>query len=201
MWVFDSSVASRFQEEATKHIPDYQRVIDLCLSVAKFKQHQSIIDVGCALGYTQKVFIDSGFNIDGVDNSESMLKLNPYNTICSDKFPNHKLYDMVLINWTLHFILDKEDYLVDVYTAMSDNSTLIISDKTNQSEAIKQMYYDFKKQNGITDLYIQQKENDLKGVMHTLPVDWYLTTLNKIGFKNIQIINGKYGFVTFYAEK
>ena len=37
VWKFDESVAERFQHEAQSHIPDYDRVIDLCLNYAEWQ--------------------------------------------------------------------------------------------------------------------------------------------------------------------
>ena len=87
------------------------------------------------------------------------------------------------------------------YNNLSDGGVLIISDKTVQSDVIKNMYYDFKRSNGLTDEYIYEKEAKLQGYMHQYTVDWYIDTLNQIGFKHTQIINSRLGFVTFYCEK
>jgi hypothetical protein len=125
-WEFDDSVAARFQNEARTNIPDYDRVINMCLSIAKKKLNESsnIIDVGSALGHTIDVFTKAGFkNICGVDNSSSMIENSMYKEkiIQSEEFPENK-YDMVLINWTLHFIEEKRKYLL-----MSGKNRLIKS--------------------------------------------------------------------------
>ena len=52
---------------------------------------------------------------------------------------------------------------------------------------------DFSTTNGIT--------SDSGNSSNLLPIDWYLDTMKEVGFNNVQIINSKYGFVTFYCEK
>ena len=205
-WQFDDSVAERFQQEAVSNIPDYDRVISLCIDIAKrhLQSDDFIIDIGSALGYTVDRFIDSGFTCAmGVESSESMLKItkHPERIIHSDTFPTNINPRMALANWTLHFIIEREKYIKDVYDNLSDDGVFVLTDKTPQSQLIKNLYYDFKRANGVSDEYIYEKEQRLKGYMHLYSIDWYLDTLSRVGFKNVQIINSNLGFVTFYAEK
>jgi hypothetical protein len=88
-----------------------------------------------------------------------------------------------------------------MFDALAPGGVVVITDKTVQSDIIKKLYYDFKRSNGVSDSYIKDKEEKLKGYMHCYTSDWYLDALASVGFKNIQIINSNLGFVTFYAEK
>lgn len=198
-WKFDASVAARFQHEARTNIPDYDRVIDLCLRVAqtKFDKSAKIIDVGSALGHTLDVFIKAGYNnISGVECSQDMINnsLHKEKVILSDRLPGDK-YDMILINWTLHFIEDKKAYLDDAISKLNAGGVLIVSDKTTQSPEVETLYYDFKRSNGVSEEYIQEKKLALVGKMFTDSVDWYVNY-----FKTSEIINSRYGFVTLYYE-
>ena len=206
IWQFDDSVAKRFQQEATTNIPDYERVLDMCLDIAKRRIHSTatVIDVGSALGHTMSKFIHAGFvETFGVDSSQAMIdnSLFPDNVTLSDKWPKSWRADFVMANWTLHFVNERREYIQDIYDSLEPDGIFILSDKTPQTNNVKEMYYDFKRSNGVIDEYIYEKEEKLKGYMNLLPIDWYLDTLQEIGFKNIQIINGRLGFITFYAEK
>ena len=139
IWKFDNSVADRFDQEANTNIPDYQRVIQLCLDIAKEKDLKSIIDVGAALGYTIDKFIKEGYtDVEGVDNSEAMinsdLNLAKGRIIFSSTFPKHRKYDMVLANWTLHFVDERIKYIQDIYNGLNDGGVLILTDKTIQTK-------------------------------------------------------------------
>ena len=208
-WKFDSSVADRFQQEATQHIPDYDRVVNMCIAIAneaidpKLKTQAPIIDFGSALGFTVDKFISNGYsNTWGLEKSPDMKakSLHPDRIILGDVLPDQQ-YRMIMINWTLHFIMDKVSYLQDFYNKLQPGGTLIISDKTTQSTATKELYYQFKLDNGVDLEYIKEKEKALVRIMNSMPVDWYIDQLRKVGFPRIEIINARYGFVTFMCKK
>lgn len=203
-WVFDDTVAERFQHEAETNIPSYHVVINKCLEFSNkyLEKSDKIIDVGSALGYTMSKFINAGFtNIMGVDNSPAMINKSMYKHLVShgDILPKHR-YKLVMMNWTLHFITDKRSYLNNIYDSLEDSGYLILSDKCLQSEIVKDMYYDFKRKQGVSEEYIQKKEQNLIGVMKSVPIDWYLETLQKIGF-TVDVIHADLGFTTFLCKK
>ena len=203
-WVFDNSVAERFQHEAETNIPSYHLVIDKCVTFANkyLCKSDRVIDVGSALGYTISKFINAGFtNVMGVDNSPAMIdkSMHKHLVLCDDTLPKYN-YKLVVMNWTLHFITDKKSYLTDIYNQLEDNGYLILSDKCLQSDIVKDMYYDFKRSHGVSEEYIKQKEQNLIGVMKSVPADWYLEGLRNIGFK-VEVIHADLGFVTFLCKK
>jgi hypothetical protein len=119
----------------------------------------------------------------------------------SETFPKDWRANFVMANWTLHFVDERKQYIEDIHKALRAGGSFVLSDKTPQSDDIKEMYYEFKRSNGVSDEYIYEKEKKLQGYMNLLPIDWYLDTLKDVGFTNIQIINSRFGFVTFYCEK
>lgn len=206
MWKFDKAVADRFAVESQTNIPDYERVLDMCLDIAKHKipENATVIDVGSALGHTIKKFKDAGFrDTFGIESSQAMRDNSAFKEFVSisETWPKTVRADFIMANWTLHFVDTREQYIQDIYDALEDDGIFILSDKTTQSELVKELYYNFKRSNGVTDEYIYEKEQKLKGYMNLMPVDWYIDTLNEVGFKNVQIINARLGFVTFYGEK
>ena len=204
VWIFDNEIANRFQAEAETNIPSYHTVINKCLQFANknLEKSDKIIDVGSALGYTISKFKNAGFtNVIGVDNSPAMIEKSVFNdiVICSNILPKD-IYKLIIINWTLHFITDKMQYLIDVYNNLDNNGYLILSDKCCQSDLVKDMYYDFKKNNGVSEEYIIEKEKKLIGVMQSMSIGWYLNALQEVGFI-VDIIHGDLGFVTFLCCK
>jgi trans-aconitate methyltransferase len=203
-WEFNKDVASRFLSEASNHIPDYFKVIQICLEYAQFyPKSATILDIGSALGETVFTFKNSGyFNTYGVDSSIDMIRASRYpdSTIHSSTMPKI-LCDLVLFNWTLHFIKEKQEYLRDVFNNLHTNGTLILTDKTAQTANIKNLYYSFKQKNGVTDNYILEKEKMLVHSMYIKDFSWYTETLHEIGFASVEVVNAKYGFVTFVCQK
>ena len=203
-WQFNKNVASRFQQEAESHIPDYKHVIRMCVDIAEnyINKKDLIIDIGSALGYTINEFKRAGFdNIIGVESSKDMIEQSLFskNIIHKDTLPENN-YQLVLMNWTLHFIKEKTVYLKDIHKNLNDNGILMLTDKTIQSDLTKSMYYKFKSNNGVSQEYISLKEQQLMNIMFTESVEWYLTTLSSI-FSTVEIINSRLGFTTFLCVK
>jgi SAM-dependent methyltransferase len=204
-WSFDSSVANRYEKEVAAHIPDYTRVIELCIDCvnANFNKDVNVIDVGSAKGNTIDKFLASGFlNVYGVESSQAMYDASKHQdrVTLSNTFVAGE-WDVVLANWTLHFINERHQYLKDIYDNMTDNGLLILTDKMSFTEDIERLYYDFKKFNGISEDEIELKRKLLIGVLTTKSYQWYTDTLKTIGFRDIQIINANMMFNTLYARK
>ena len=210
-WEFDEQVARKFENEARTNIPDYDRVIDYTIDIAKLflSKDEKIIDIGCALGETLKRLSESGFNnLYGADNSSSMLEKayqpdgQKINYIESESFPSQEgKFQLVTANWTLHFIKEREAYLRDIYNGLEIGGYLILTEKILQSSEAVGLYKKFKQDQGLDDEYIKYKEEALKEILVSYPLDWYLVTLRKIGFRSIDIINSNITFTTFLVKK
>jgi uncharacterized glyoxalase superfamily protein PhnB len=96
---------------------------------------------------------------------------------------------------------EKHFYVKDIYDNMSENGMLILSDKMAFTEDIESLYHNFKRSNGVTEDEIKSKKQSLIGVLNTKSFMWYLNTMEKIGFRDIQIINANMMFNTLYARK
>jgi len=205
-WEFDSGVADIFSSHARKHIPDYDKVLQLSIDLCRDKAlpDSPILEIGCAVGATIDLLHQQSFtNIHAVDNSEHMLKkCNPdiAQYYCSDAFPETKIkFDAVICNWTLHFIKNKKAYLKQIRNSMAPNGFLILTEKTENSGISLQRYHEFKKSCGVSEQEINEKARSLEGVMFIDTVDWYFKNLKNVGFKKINVINATWCFTTFLA--
>lgn len=204
-WNFNH-IAPTYRQEALDHIPDYSKVIDLSIELADIHLNKTntIVDVGSALGYTVDSLINAGFtNVWGVEANQHMIEASqhPDRIIMSDVYPAHLVADMIIANYTLHFIDSRFEYIQSVFSALQPNGIFVITDKTQQSDIIKNLYYNFKRNNGVSEEYIKEKEKRLQGYMNALPIEWYIITLYQVGFKSVEVINSRLGFVTFYCQK
>jgi tRNA (cmo5U34)-methyltransferase len=204
-WKFDSTVAKTFTEHARQHIPNYSQVIDQCVDICK-QQDKSIkiIDVGCAVGETLKRLHSSGFdNLYGVDNSQSMLDKCPQDIAtlyCSDYLPKGP-YDVILMNWTLHFVKDKLAYLKEIYTNLNHEGILVISEKTSLDKTAIDFYHNYKRKQGVSDADIRSKEISVKNIMYIDNIEWYQQAFKSMGFSKIYIVNAFWCFTTFVCIK
>ncbi|WP_211665260.1 class I SAM-dependent methyltransferase [Leucothrix arctica] len=206
-WKFDAQVAEVFDGIARREIPDYLRVIDLCVNIiAKGGQAQpKVIDVGSATGETLRQLHQAGYrDLYGVEASQDMIakSFDQATLIHSEHFPESEgPFDYVLNNWTLHFIKDPLSYLSATMRAMAPGATLVLTDKVSSSDDIHELYYDYKRTNGVTEEEIQKKRAQIAGVLVTYPFTWYLNALSSVGFEDIEIINANTSFVSFLAKK
>jgi 2-polyprenyl-3-methyl-5-hydroxy-6-metoxy-1,4-benzoquinol methylase len=203
-WKFNKQVASSFVQHARCHIPDYDKVIDLSVNVCRnFDVTSKIIDVGCATGETLRRLTSAGFkNVYGVDNSKDMLQhCNVGSTICSDKFPqNFGPFKVIILNWTLHFIKEKKDYLKTVIENLDQDGILILSDKIDNTDFSLNYYHQFKRNQGVTEEEIKAKADSLVGVMFIDDIHWYLETFKELNLE-YHLANGHWSFATFVCRK
>lgn len=205
-WQFDNSVAKIFANHARQHIPDYDKVIDLSVSLCDqyYQKNDPILEVGCAIGETIIRLNEKGFtNVHGVEASQSMLDSCPKDIATyylTEKLPTSDTkYKVVLCNWTLHFMQDKISYLKDIASNLSKDGMLVLTDKTvNEGLALEQ-YHKFKLSSGVSQEEVRQKAESLKNVMHIDSVEWYFNTLRELGFGKIYIASANWCFTTFVA--
>ena len=208
-WRFNTEVAQNFDQIARTNIPNYEAVIDKCLAIAEAKlaPTDAIIDIGSATGFTLAQFWQRGFrNLLGVDSSAAMLQESwrepGVRLIESDCFPvDDGPFSMVLANWVLHFIDEREAYLAAIYQGLASGGFLLLSEKLSVSELSTEQDYQLKRQHGIEDSEIARKRRALDGVLVTRPLQWYLDKLDALGFVDIELIDAHFSFATILARK
>ena len=147
--------------------------------------------------------------ITGVDASPAMLEqarkegIDQISTLIqSNKFPKeHGPYDVIICNWTLHFIKDKLDYIKDMYKSLLHNGLLFLTEKTYNDDNNLKLYHDFKINQGLTPEEIEAKELSIKNQMFINPPEWYINNLKEIGFEKVSIIDAEFCFTSFLAIK
>ena len=204
-WRFDENIAPVFVEHARQHIPNYEAVTDKCARYCtlNLRKDAKIIDVGCATGHTLKKLHQQGFtNLHGVDNSEHMIEYAPKEIatyVLSNNFPKDQ-YEMILCNWTLHFIENKENYLQSMSDSLTDGGTMILSDKTSKDTEMIKMYHDNKLKLGVTKEVIEEKQKQLENVMFINSAEWYHKKLSELGF-TVTVMDADWCFTTFLCKK
>lgn len=205
-WKFDQDVARTFPAHARSHIPNYEAVIGLCVALCEdYGKDAAILDVGVATGETISQLNSAGFtNLFGVDNSRAMLDQCPdgiATLILSESFPEAREFDVVLMNWTLHFIREKEDYLQDIFEGLRPGGLLVLSEKISKADFPSRHYHQFKRRQGLSEAEIRQKARSLEHVMYINDVPWYFRALSKAGFREVHLVNAFWCFATFVCIK
>ena len=205
MWKFDDNIAPNFVEHARKHIPNYDKVIDKTTSVCNrlCRKDDPIIDVGCATGETLRRLEASNFtNLYGVDNSTSMIKHCDTNSMIylGNKLPTLISYKVIILNWTLHFIKEKSEYLEHCSKRLQEDGFIILSDKTSKDSFLIDRYHDFKRDCGVSEDEIIGKQQAVEDMMYIDDVNWYFDQGKKLGF-DVDIIDADYCFTDFLYRK
>lgn len=207
-WTFNSSVAARFEQEALLHIPDYLRVIDLCVTEISntYDKTAYILDVGSAIGKTVDTLYSAGFiNVYGTEKSIDMIDMSAHrdriiHTAECPPSPNGQGWDCVLVNWTAHFIPMRSTFIRNIRKQLGGASKLILTDKMTATDAEISEYYNFKLGMGLSPEQIDAKSKSLEGVLIPMPFKWYEATLLELGAKNITILNKRFMFYTIQCE-
>lgn len=214
-WRFDENVANVFSDMAQRSIPGYATIIELIgrFSMRFIQDNSNVYDLGCSLGESTLSILhqtkNKAFTIFSIDNSQAMVEscqvrlgqfdlkkqnaqLN-YEIICDDicKIPIENA-SFVVLNFTLQFIPKQERMALiqRIYDGLKPGGALILSEKyhfTNKliNELQTEMYYDFKRANGYSELEINQKRIMLENVMQTDSIDVHLERLEHAGFDSV----------------
>ena len=121
------------------------------------------------------------------------------------KITNCSFIVMMLV---LQFIKekDKQTALQNIYNSLNKGGAFILVDKVKTSvldihDMYNDLYYDFKRENGLTDTEIIDKNVSLRGVQKCLTVEENIQLLKEVGFNKIDIFYKNFNFVGIVAIK
>jgi SAM-dependent methyltransferase len=204
-WKFDQSVADIFVDHARQHIPNYETVIAKSINLANFTLSKTakILDFGCATGRTLEQFNQAGYNnLYGIDNSQAMLDKCTVKAgyLCADTVPaDYSNFDMILANWTLHFVDNKTAVLDRIVDALNPNSYFILSEKVSNDPLLINMYHEWKFAQGVSREAIELKSQTLNGVMKPKSSEWWTETLNT-KFNHVSVIDADWCFCSYLCK-
>ncbi len=223
---FDQKVVQVFDDMVFRSIPMYKETQTLTAEIiSKHYQFKGIIlDLGCSIGrsiYTLAKHIKNpNLKIVGVDSSKFMVQkceenLSNYrlqgdikisqNDILTMEFKNVEIF---IMHYTLQFIpyVQKEFLIQKIYDALPQGSLFIFSEKLQQSDDkienwFTQIYFDFKRKQGYSELEIAQKRESLENVLEPLTYLSLEKMLQTAGFSKISNLCQYLNFGTFLAIK
>lgn len=223
---FNNSVVNVFSDMINRSVPGYKTTLNLLgiLSSIHFKNKTNIYDIGCSLGDSSEAVIkaigDKEYQFFAIDKSKEMIKickkkLSKKNYQKKIKYINDDVVKLkfnnasiIIFNFTLQFIpLDQRKILLDrVYKGMNKNGMLILSEKILFDDLDIQknknaLHDKFKSLNGYSNLEINQKKDALKKILLPETIDQHILRLQKIGFKNVNVIYQCINFSTIIAFK
>jgi len=185
-----------------------------------------IYDLGSstgALAYTlSQKFQGTPFYYTGIDNSPAMVEKavdifsrNPgrpehqIKFLCDDILSFHYENPFVFVsNYTIQFLrpMERLPFLRKLYQSLAPGGVFLMSEKvlennSGYSRAFQKLYYDFKKENGYSEMEIAGKREALENVLIPYRTDENIQMLSEAGFDYIDLYFKWFNFASFIAIK
>ena len=113
-----------------------------------------------------------------------------------------------ILNYTLQFIrpLKREDFLKKLYAALRPGGILLLSEKTISHDSrlnreYIDIYHQFKKSRGYSELEIAKKREALENVLIPFSIEENLDMLRHVGFTPVQTYFQWFNFASLIAVK
>ena len=225
-FAFDDIVASVFPDMIQRSVPGYSTIIAMTGVLAeRYAQDGSrCYDLGCSLGAStlsiSQHIEGKNCRIIGVDNSQAMLQrcrdlvdASPYSPtidlVCSDiNDVSFADASVVVLNFTLQFIhpAQRDEILRRIYDGLRPGGVLILSEKVvfadpPHDELMIELYHNFKRANGYSDLEIAQKRTALENVLIPETLDAHRQRLRTAGFSSSDVWFQCFNFASLIAIK
>jgi len=223
---FNDRVVEVFDDMLDRSIPFYKEVVvsTARLLAAHLDKDDTVVDLGCATGSTllelARLLPEQGLRFIGVDNSAPMLhkarlKAELYSKQDSIRFEladitatPHRAVGAFILHYTLQFIrpIRREQFIRSLYDGLRPGGVLILSekiilhDKRLNREYID-IYYQFKKSRGYSELEIAKKREALENVLIPFSIEENSALLRQAGFIAVAPFFQWFNFASLIAVK
>lgn len=223
---FNERVVEVFDDMLDRSVPYYRQVIEASAQLLeRFLSPGDIVyDLGCSTGTTllefSRLLGHKGLHFVGVDNSASMLdkarlkaelysKQDSLSFLCEDITSfNHSNANAIILNYTMQFIrpLQRECFLQCLFKNLRPGGVLIASEKVispdkRLNREYIDIYHQFKKSRGYSELEIAKKREALENVLIPFSIDENKSMMKKSGFDSVETFFQWYNFASFIAIK
>jgi tRNA (cmo5U34)-methyltransferase len=223
---FNDRVVEVFDDMLDRSIPFYKEVIISTsrLLSACLQAGDIVYDLGCATGSTllelSRLLADKNLCFIGVDNSAPMLdkarlKVELFSKQESIHFQQEDITAMhypgagaFILNYTLQFIrpLQRETFIQALFNALRPGGVLILSEKIifhdrHLNREYIDIYHQFKKSRGYSELEIAKKREALENILIPFSIEENTALLKKAGFASVAPFFQWFNFASFIAVK
>lgn len=225
-FAFTAAVADVFPDMVRRSVPGYETVISqLGVLARRYAQaNTAIYDLGCSLGASTLAMAlqvrEPQIQYICVDNSEAMIQrceqrlqrqlpAGSFQTICADicQVPMQSA-SVIVLNFTLQFIepAQRQALMQRIYEALLPGGVLILSEKikfadTQQQALMTELYMEFKRANGYSELEISQKRSALENVLLPDTIETHQERLKLAGFAESLVWFQNFVFASLLAVK
>jgi len=224
---FGPKTAKVFDDMLSRSVPFYEEIQFMIVElVEKFSSKKPVIyDLGCSTGTTMVMIAeklkDKKPLLVGLDYSEAMLektkqKLEKLNHMSEFKLIKGDLNeemkfnkaDTFIMNLTMQFVrpIFRDRLIENIYKNLKQAGCFIMVEKVLDEDSMLNrvfidLYYNFKKRKGYSELEIAQKRETLENVLVPYRVNENIELLKRNGFNTVDIFFRWYNFAGFIAIK
>ncbi len=225
---FNNKVAEVFDDMLDRSVPHYQTVIKTTAAmIRQLAEPESVIyDLGCSTGSTllelSRLLSDMNLRFIGLDNAPAMLdkarrKAEMFGKSAIIEFHQQDITDaklvlegahIILCNYTMQFIrpMLRQDFVNRIATSLPAGGLLFVSEKiisqhSRLNRAFIELYHDFKRDQGYSELEIAAKREALENVLIPFTPEENINLLKASGFQEAEIFFRWINFASFVALK
>ncbi len=225
-FTFNERVVEIFDDMLDRSIPFYRQVIDGQAQLLDdfLQAGDKVYDLGCSTGTTvlelARLLGPKKLQFVGIDNSSPMLdkarlKAELYTKQQSLSFLfeditefDHPDAGCIILNYTLQFIrpLQRESFLQRLFHKLKPGGIMLISEKVinhdkRLNRAFIDIYHQYKKNRGYSELEIARKREALENVLIPFSMKENKAMLQKSGFVSVETYFQWFNFASLVAIK
>ncbi len=223
---FNRGVAEVFDDMLDRSVPFYQTVIETTAEMIRglAAPGSRVYDLGCSTGSTllqlSRLLPDMKLHFIGIDNAPAMLdkarrKAAMFGKDSIIEFRNQDITnadldnaDIIICNYTMQFIRPplRPAFINRLYQSLPNGGMLFLSEKVishhgRLNRNFINLYHDFKRRQGYSELEIAAKREALENVLIPFSVQENIDMLTDNGFGSVEIFFRWINFVSFIALK
>lgn len=223
-WRFDRDVSRAFDSHVRKSVPFYEEIQRMVVELSEyFVRDQSVVyDLGSSTGTTLDLLSNlhagkEDVQFIGIDLSEFMInearkKVNRPNV----RFYHKNVLDaefsppanLMTALFTLQFLTlaERRSLLLRINRSLIEGGGFLFAEKVCAEHSCfedmwTELYWDFKKRQGLTPEQILEKSNSIRGVLKPLTTEENLDLLRQTGFSRVEVFFKWYNWAGFLAVK
>ena len=217
-WEFNKEVAECFDSHVRQSVFMYDEFHKSIINMSRFfiEDNTNILDIGTSTGeLLKKLPYNDTCKYIGIDVEKDMVekareKLDDNYTLSVGDVLNYNIDNCSIITMVLvlQFIKnkDKQKAINNVYNFLNKGGAFMFVDKIKTPipdihDMYNDLYYDFKRDNGLSDKEILDKNASLRGVQKCLTLEENIQIFKNAGFKDIDIFLKYNNFVGIIALK
>ena len=223
---FNREVAEVFDDMLSRSVPCYSQVRELTGRILGcfLQPGDRVYDLGCSTGTTlielAATLKDLDLQYTGIDSSAAMiekaaLKAEMYSGRDNITFIEGDITETtldqagaVILNYTIQFLKPqiRSSFLKKIYHTLRPGGVLILSEKIiSGSQQINhnftELYHEFKRRQGYSEIEISRKKEALENVLIPLSIEANKSNLEDAGFTNIETFFQRFNFVSILGVK